>query len=104
MSSKLEKKDRISPYLRKYLDSFVFDCLNPAVFQRKPELAFMKDIPIPFRRENLELVLKGKELDFRQLGENMIWVLGCDPEFPYAEGYCSWLRHHYGTRAGEKHQ
>ncbi|MBE6032875.1 MAG: tetratricopeptide repeat protein [Firmicutes bacterium] len=101
MDPNTEKKNRITPYLRKYLDSFVFDSLNPAVFQRNPELAFMKDCPIPFRREDLELVLKGREINPRQLAENMIWVIGCDPDFPYTESYCAWIRHHYGTRAGE---
>ncbi len=103
MDSKNEKakQDRLTPYLKKYLDEFVFDSLAPGVFEQKPQLSFAKDVPLPFRREDLKEFLSTRRLNLRKISENMIWVLGCDPLFPYAEAYSTWLKLQYGARAGE---
>ena len=85
------RPDRVGKYFRKYTKNFVFDEFSDA-FLRKGHIDFMKGVPIPFRKEDLE-AFKGEEgLKMQHIMENIAWMMGIDPKFEHGESYLRFMR------------
>jgi len=95
------KKSRITSYLtERYREAFLFDTLSPRYWEREPRLAFMKNVPVPFRPEDLRRFREGG-VSIAQMGENMLFVVGMDPAFPHAKAYGEYLRVCFAVRVRE---
>lgn len=87
-----KKADRISKYLTPKLGELIFDELSED-YQRKAEIGdFMKNVPVPFRAGDFS-----GPVSTLTISQNMAFVIGCDPDFRYAENYLAYIRKHFGT-------
>lgn len=85
-------KSRITKYLAdRYKEAFLFDTLSDAYWEKEPRLAFMKGVPVPFKADDFKSFKEGG-LSIAKMGENMLFVSGMDPAFPYAKAYGEYLR------------
>lgn len=89
------RDDRIGTYLKKYMKKFVFDEFSKAYIDSVPGLEFMKRVPIPLRKEDLEEFKGGAGLKLPVLSENMAWVMGIDPGFKYVPQYVQFMNHFF---------
>ncbi|NLY70498.1 MAG: tetratricopeptide repeat protein, partial [Clostridiales bacterium] len=92
-----EKEDRIKKYLKKYLKLFVFDELSPEYIKRAG-IDFMKGVPIPLRKEDLEAFKSGEGLKPNRIADNIVWVMGIDPEFKYVPQYVEYMNQNFTYR------
>lgn len=84
-------KSRITRYLtERYKEAFLFDTLRATYWENEKRLSFMKNVPIPFKPEELKLFFEGG-VSIAKMGENMLFVIGMDPAFPYAKEYSTYL-------------
>lgn len=94
-----KRPDRIGIYLKKHLNKFVFDEFS-ASFIKKAEggLDFMKGVPIPLRKEDMEEFKSEKGLSMMVVAENMAWIIGIDPKFKYADQYIEYMKVNFGKK------
>ncbi len=85
-------QDRTSCYFKERLKAFVFGELSEDYLSRASELGFLAGVPMPFKSEDLKGFGRAEGLDLITLSDNVIQVLGCDPDFPYLEQYRRFLR------------
>ena len=52
----------------------------------------MQGVPIPLRKRDIKDFEGGEGLQATHIGENMAWVMGCDPKFKYTEKYVAYLK------------
>ncbi len=81
-----ERPDRVGKYFKKYTKSFVFDEFSEAYIQRTG-LDFMKGVPVPLRKKDLEDFKGGEGLKMPVITENIAWIMGIDPKFQYMGNY-----------------
>lgn len=96
-----KREDRIRKYLEKYAKHFVFDTFSPGYLQRSEKFAFMEGVPIPLRKEDLQGFKQMEGLEIRTIAENMAWIMGCNPEFPYNAQYIEFMVTNYNRKAAE---
>lgn len=94
-----KRPDRVGKYLKKYLDQFVFDEFS-ASYLKKAEghLDFLKGVPIPLRKEDLEAFRSSEGLSAMIIAENMAWVIGIDPKFKFTEQYIEYMNINFGKK------
>ncbi|MGI6751319.1 MAG: tetratricopeptide repeat protein [Anaerovoracaceae bacterium] len=90
-----QKKDRLEPYLKKYMNLFVFDEFTPAYLQREGLEGVMRGVAVPFRSSQFSAFLNGDGLRITDMIENMVWVLGVDPDFAYLQQYKAYMKHYF---------
>lgn len=95
------REDRVGRYLKKYTKQFVFDEFSKAYLDSAPGLDFMKKVPIPLRKEDLDQFKGGAGLKINHLAENMAWIMGIDPKFRYADHYTQFMRHFFRDKVIE---
>jgi tetratricopeptide (TPR) repeat protein len=95
------RPDRIKKYLTGYLDDFIFDEFSDAYLKNAKLTEFMKGVPVPLRKEDLEAFVSEKGLAVKIIGENMARVIGVDPAFRHAKAYMKYLERIMGKRASE---
>lgn len=84
--------NRLDKYFREHLDQFVFLELMPE-YVRRERLDFMRNVPMPVRREHLK-ELAGKDgIKFQYFIEGMAYVIGADSEFPYRSQYANFMKY-----------
>lgn len=82
---------RLDKYFRDYLDQFVFLELMPEYVKRE-RLDFMRNVPLPVRREHLK-ELAGKDgIKFQYFIEGMAYVTGIDSGFRYRSQYIHFMK------------
>ena len=96
-----KKEDRLAYYFKPYMDLFVFDELSPAHLEREGLSCFMSGVAVPFRKENLSAFGRGDGLRITDLAENMIYVVGADPDFIYLPEYRKYLNHYFNEKLTE---
>lgn len=79
-------EDRIGYYLVPHLDDFIFDELSYAYLERAGIADILTDVPIPIRKKAI------KGLTTVDIARNMAFVIGCDPNFDYAENYIAYIQ------------
>jgi tetratricopeptide (TPR) repeat protein len=95
------RPDRVKKYLTKHLDNFIFDEFSDTYLKNAKLTDFMKGVPVPLRKEDLEAFVSEKGLDVKIIGENMARVIGVDPVFKHAKAYIKFLERIMGKRACE---
>ncbi len=102
-----KRPDRVGQYLKKHLDNFVFDQFSDAYIKKAGSAAkigsieYMKGIPIPLRKEDIEKFHSDEGLSVLVIAENMAWVVGIDPKFKYADEYLRYMVQNFGTKVDE---
>lgn len=91
------RPDRVGKYFKKYAKNFVFDEFSDA-FIKRTGFDFMKGVPIPLRKRDLELFKGGDGLKMNHIAENIAWIMGIDPKFQYMENYLEFMKRFSGNR------
>ncbi len=81
------EKDRIVKYFEKHLGKFLFVEFSNEFMKKLDIENVAKDIRVPIRPDELESFAGGEGVSIVKIAETMVFVLGCDPNFKYAEGY-----------------
>jgi len=68
-----ERPDRVGKYFKKYTKNFVFDEFSEA-FIKRTGFDFMKGVPIPLRKQDLEFFKGGDGLKMNHIAENIAWI------------------------------
>jgi len=91
------RKDRIGQYFTHYAAKFVFDEFSDSYLQNagKGLADIMKGIPIPLRKEDMQVFSGGAGLSVFHLAENMAWIMGINPHFEYTQKYVDFLNKLY---------
>ena len=85
------RPDRVGRYFKKYTDRFVFVEFSPEYMEKAGIKEIMDGVPIPLRKEDVEVFNGGSGLKATHIGENMAWVMGIDPHFKYTVKYVEFL-------------
>ncbi len=85
------RPDRVGKYFKKYTKSFVFDEFSDA-FMQKGHIEFMKGVPIPLRKEDLEAFKGGEGLKMQHIMENIAWIMGIDLKFEHMDNYLKFMK------------
>lgn len=91
----LEKKDKIGYYLQAHLEQYLFDELSEAYLKKAGVDDILMDIPIPIKKTELTGMTTLK------IAQNMAFVIGCNPEFKYADNYIKYIVRVYGKKFAE---
>lgn len=94
----LAGQDRVGQYFMKYMDRFIFDELSPSHLAKEGLGSFMKNVPVPFREEDLAAFKEKGGLKITSILSNMAWVLGIHPDFMYADEYKKYIDHYFDDR------
>ncbi|MBR0597048.1 tetratricopeptide repeat protein [Sinanaerobacter chloroacetimidivorans] len=86
-----KRPDRVGRYFKKYTKTFVFDEFSEAYLKRVNKIDFMRGVPIPLRKQDMEEFKGGEGLKVLHIAENMAWILGIDPKFQYADKYIEFM-------------
>ena len=92
------KNDRIGKFLQKDIGEYIFAELSPAYLERCGVGSFMKGVPVPFRKADLEDAKAGKGLSTIRLSENMARVAGMDINFAYKDKYLQFIKKLWGEK------
>ena len=84
--------DRLDKYFKKYLDNYVFLELMPHYIKRE-HLDFMRNVPMPVKKEYLKELAGKDEIHFQYFIEGMIDLIGIDSAFRYAPQYITFLNY-----------
>ncbi|MBQ3107921.1 MAG: hypothetical protein IJC68_04840, partial [Firmicutes bacterium] len=96
------EKSRVTEYLKeRYKNQFLFDSLSADYLKRDGRMTFLTDVPVPFTMEDLVDFKEGRGLSVARMGENMVFVMGMDPQFPYKNQYRQFLQICFDTRVKE---
>lgn len=85
------RHDRVGGYLKNHMKNFVFDEFSENYLENKNMTDFMVGVPIPLRKEDVEIFLSPAGLPSHHIGENMAWVMGMDPHFKHNPEYIEYL-------------
>mgnify|MGYP003937249519 FL=1 len=91
------RPDRVGQYFKKFADDFVFDEFSDAYIKRTGA-DFLKGVPIPLRKEDLESFRGGEGIQMKVLAMNIAWIMGVDPKFKYMEQYLEFMRRYSGRK------
>lgn len=86
-----ERPDRVGKYFKKYTKNFVFDEFSDD-FIKRTGFDFMKGVPIPLRKQDLESFKGGDGLKMNHIAENISWIMGIDPKFEHMESYLEFMK------------
>ena len=92
------KEDRIGRYLQKSMKEFVFAELSTDYMKKCGTDSFMKNVPVPFREEDLKAAKEGKGIATIRISENMAFVIGIDPKFSYGDKYVHFIELLWGGK------
>lgn len=85
------KNNRIGKYLVPFTDGFLFDELSSDYLKKIKAADILTDVPIPIRKDKLSGI---SAID---IGLNMAFIIGCDPEFRYTANYVSFILNILGS-------
>ncbi len=85
------RPDRVGKYFKKYTKNFVFDEFSEE-FIKRTGMKHMEGVPIPLRKQDLELFKGGEGLKMNHIAENIAWIMGIDPKFEHMESYLEFMR------------
>ncbi|MDR1135393.1 MAG: tetratricopeptide repeat protein [Clostridiales Family XIII bacterium] len=93
--------DRIGKYLKAHIEKFAFDKFSEDYIKRC-KMGFMRGVPVPFRTEDIKALDSGSiytRLSISHIGENMAWIMGIDPHFPYTDHYIEFIKINFRNKA-----
>lgn len=84
--------DRLDKYLVKNMDDYAFMELMPEYIRRQ-KLDFMRNIPLPIRKEAVGELAGPKGIPFQHFIMGMVNVIGMKPSFRYVPNYITFLKY-----------
>jgi tetratricopeptide (TPR) repeat protein len=91
LSELRSRPDRIGKYFKKYLAKFVFVEFSDDFLKGTKIESFMRGVPVPLRKKDVNEFAGGKGLMPNHIAENMAWVMGSDPQFKYTDAYVQYM-------------
>lgn len=88
-------EDRVGQYLVPHLNDFVFDELSDSYLDKAGIADILMGVPIPIRKKAM------MHLSTLDIARNMAFVIGCDPNFDYAQNYIAYILRVFGTKFAE---
>lgn len=85
------RPDRVGKYFKKYTKTFVFTEFSEE-FIKKAAFDFMRGVPIPLRKNDLESFKGGEGMKVNIIAENIAWIMGIDPKFQHMDSYLEFMR------------
>lgn len=85
------RPDRVGKYFKKYTKNFVFDEFSDE-YIKKTGMNHMKGVPIPLRKQDLEMFKGGEGIKMNHIAENIAWIMGIDPKFEHMDSYLEFIR------------
>ncbi len=90
-------QDKVAKYFKHILEDYVFieftpDYISKAVHGGKDSIAFMTGVPIPVRKETVEIFARDEGLKFDDIAESMTYVMGADMNFKHRDKYIQYMR------------
>lgn len=89
--------DRLRDYFTGRLDDMLFVELSEDFIEKAGAGTYLKDVPVPVHKDDIRGFASGG-IRTAKLGERMVEVIGCDPEFRYCENYIAFLRHAFDDK------
>lgn len=86
------KSTRITKYLTPKLENYIFDELSPTYLEKAGVKDIMLGVPVPIDKTDLS------GISVLKLTQNMSFVLGCDPNFKYADKYIEYILKNFDER------
>ena len=93
-----EQKDRLKDYFTDRLNDMIFVELSDEFVEKAGAESYLKDVPVPIGKADLPGFAGGAGLKTAQMGERMVEVIGCDPQFKYVDNYLAFLRHAFDDK------
>lgn len=90
--------DRLKKYFVGRLDDMMFVELSEDFIEKAGAGTYLKDVPVPLHKDDLPGFAGGKGIQTATMGERMVEVIGCDPEFKYNDNYLAFLRHAFDDK------
>ena len=84
--------ERLDKYFFGYLDEYIFLELMPEYVKRE-HLDFMRNVPMPVKKEQVETLVEDKGIDFKHFTLGMINIIGINPSFQFAPRYINFLNY-----------
>lgn len=84
-------KERLTGFFTKFLSDYIFVELSGDFLDRLGVSDILSDIPVPIKKEDMKEFASGG-MSVAGLGERMVFIIGCDPNFRYANRYKAYLR------------
>ena len=85
------KNDRIVKYLDKYIKSFLFVEFSEEFMKKLKIDDIAKGIRVPLDPRDLKDFAGGEGVSATKIAENMIFVIGCNPNFKYVKAYKEYM-------------
>ena len=92
------KKDRISKYFKQYLRKFLFVEFSDEFMKKLRIDDITKGVRVPIMPEDLQHFAGGEGVSATKIAENMVWVVGCDPNFKFAEDYKKFMKRFFNDQ------
>lgn len=100
MSYKFEK-DRLARYFAKYLKRYLFVEFSDEFMEKLNIKDVAKDVKVPINPYDLEKFSGGEGISATEIAENMVWVVGCDPNFKYAQAYKKFMERFFNNHLAQ---
>lgn len=94
-----KRPDRIKKYLKKYLDDFIFDEFSDSYLKKAGASDYLKNVPIPLRKEDIAGFHSDKGLPVDTIAKNMVQIIGIDPAFPHTDAYIKYIEKQLGKKS-----
>ncbi|MEE1037907.1 MAG: hypothetical protein U0K95_01975 [Eubacterium sp.] len=91
------ENDRIAKYFKKYLGRFLFVEFSEEFMEKLKITDIAKGVRVPINPEDLKDFSGGEGVSATKIAENMIWVIGCDPNFKFAEDYKVFMKRFFNS-------
>lgn len=85
------KNDRIVKYLDKYIKSFLFVEFSDEFMEKLQIKDIVKNVRVPLDPRDLKDFAGGEGISATKIAENMIFVIGCNPNFKYVDAYKEYM-------------
>lgn len=99
--SEILKNDRVVKYFDKYLKSFLFVEFSDEFMQKLKIDDIAKDVKVPIMPKDLENFAGGEGISATKFAENMVWVVGCNPNFKYADAYREYMARFFDKKLAQ---
>ncbi len=96
-----EREDKIGKYLKHNAGKFVFAEFSESYLEKAKAKDILLGVPVPLRKEDMEVFAGGSGLSASYLAENMAWVMGSDPHFEHNKAYVAFFKKLYNSKLWE---
>ena len=98
LMSDILKKDRIGKYFKQHLSKFLFVEFSDEFMKKLRIDDIAKGVRVPIMPQDLRDFAGGEGVSATKIAENMVWVVGCDPNFKYAEDYRKYMKRFFNEQ------